>query len=205
MQHDARPARRGEIIAEAHLETRFGAVEIHILVADAEQVTESDFHQRLKRHHPDSGREDAEQIGKIVDREHEQHAAHYRQPHLGHETGHERERPLAVAPMELAADARELLLERLAIFAREHARVLEQLVPRARAIAVAVDLAFDFGDAIANSLARADIVERSYHLKIAAATNAMIIRMPNSMCSCPERSSARFSFFASVVLRTIRI
>ena len=47
-------------------------------------------------------------------------------------------------------------LERLALFARQRSRILQQPVPRPRMIALLIDLTFDLGDAIANLLARAD-------------------------------------------------
>ena len=107
--------------------------------------------------------------------------------------------------MELAADAGDLFLERGAFLARQHPRIFQQPVPGTGTVGLVIDPAFDPGDAIANLFARTNLIRGSYHLNIAAATNAMIIKMPNSMCNCTERSNARFSFFASVSLRTIRI
>src|SRR5580704_4651436 len=100
--------------------------------------------------------------------------------------------------MQLVADARKFFLEHSAIFARQRPRIPQRAVPRPGPVALLVDLTFDFHDAIANPFARTNIILRLYHLRIAAAINAMISSIPNSMCSCTERINARFSLRASV-------
>src|SRR5271155_3980223 len=97
--------------------------------------------------------------------------------------------------MKFAADPRKFLFERGALLARQCASVTEQSVPWSRAVVLFIDLPFDLGNPVAKLLARdrIDGDQSVYHLKMAAATNAMIIRMPNSMCNCTERIRARFS------------
>ena len=182
MQQNPRPSRRRDEIAVTHLEARLGAIQIRVLVLDPEQISDSDFKQRLESHYPNRGRDNPEQVGMILLRDNYQHRGNHRQRAFDRQPRRERKRRASIASMELATDPRNFTFELGALIGMKRTQILQHQLPRAGSIAMLVELALDLCNPVADSFALRDRrMRRGYHLKIAAATNASIMRIPNSM------------------------
>src|SRR5215469_2050409 len=118
-------------------------------------------------------------------------------------------RAAAAAQMELAADARDVRRNRVAIRCRSGTHLSQHSRPRPRTIRVGVDRAFDLRDFALQlrGVAAAAGAHRAnrHQLKNAAIRNAAVINSPNSMCSWIDRNKPRLSFFGSFSRVMIRI